>query len=94
MFHRPGECDLTVNVDFAFLKEVVSDLHMPPLIPITDPSVLDRGPVLRANFPTQMGTEVRFSGLKSQVSPERTDEIEKAAQWLTDQRVRGISIRC
>lgn len=28
MFQRPGECDLTVNVDFAYLKEAVADLGM------------------------------------------------------------------
>ena len=26
VFHRPGDCDLTVNVDFAYLKEAMSDL--------------------------------------------------------------------
>lgn len=26
VFHRPGECDLTTNVDFAYLKEAMSDL--------------------------------------------------------------------
>lgn len=26
VFHRPGECDLTVNVDFAYLKEATADL--------------------------------------------------------------------
>jgi NADH dehydrogenase [ubiquinone] 1 alpha subcomplex assembly factor 7 len=26
VFHRPGECDLTTNVDFAFLKEAMGDL--------------------------------------------------------------------
>ena len=30
VFHQPGECDLTTNVDFAFLKEAVSDLRMYP----------------------------------------------------------------
>ena len=25
MFHRPGECDVTANVDFALLKEVLAD---------------------------------------------------------------------
>ena len=24
VFHLPGECDLTVNVDFAYLKEALS----------------------------------------------------------------------
>jgi len=26
VFHRPGECDLTANVDFAYLKEAVTGL--------------------------------------------------------------------
>lgn len=26
VFHRPGECDLTTNVDFAFLREAMGDL--------------------------------------------------------------------
>lgn len=26
VFHRPGECDLTANVDFAYLKESLADL--------------------------------------------------------------------
>jgi len=26
VFHKPGECDLTANVDFAYIKEAVSEL--------------------------------------------------------------------
>jgi hypothetical protein len=26
VFNRPGECDLTANVDFAYLKEAMGDL--------------------------------------------------------------------
>ncbi len=26
VFHRPGECDLTVNVDFSYLAEAAADL--------------------------------------------------------------------
>lgn len=26
VFHRPGECDLTADVDFGYLKEAVADL--------------------------------------------------------------------
>jgi hypothetical protein len=33
VFHQPGECDLTANVDFAFLKEAVSDLREHPFFP-------------------------------------------------------------
>lgn len=29
VFHRPGECDVTANVDFGLLKEVLSDLGRP-----------------------------------------------------------------
>ena len=25
VFHQPGKCDLTVNVDFAYLKEAMPD---------------------------------------------------------------------
>lgn len=28
VFHRPGECDLTANVDFAYLIEAVTDIGM------------------------------------------------------------------
>lgn len=30
VFHRPGECDLTVNVDFAYLKEALADVGVCP----------------------------------------------------------------
>lgn len=26
VFHRPGECDLTANVDFSYLAEAAADL--------------------------------------------------------------------
>ena len=26
IFHRPGECDITANVDFAFMKESMHDI--------------------------------------------------------------------
>lgn len=28
VFERPGECDLTTNVDFAYLKDAIADLGM------------------------------------------------------------------
>jgi len=72
VFYQPGECDLTVNVDFAFLKEAVSD------------SLLTHGPISQACFLTRMGIDARVGALKSQASPERAVEIEKAAKRLTD----------
>ena len=91
MFHQPGDCDLTVNVDFAFLKEAVSDLRMylsssSSRIFLLDnrSSVLTHGPISQADFLNRMGVGVRVKTLKSQASPERADEIEKAAKRLTD----------
>jgi len=72
MFYQPGECDLTANVDFAFLKEAVSD------------SILTHGPISQADFLTKMGIDVRVEALKSQAPSERANEIEKAAKRLTD----------
>jgi NADH dehydrogenase [ubiquinone] 1 alpha subcomplex assembly factor 7 len=91
VFHQPGECDLTTNVDFAFLKEAVSDsrtcLSLPShgfLSSDNPPSVLTHGPISQADFLTRMGIDVRVEALKAQASPERADEIEKAAKRLTD----------
>ncbi|KAF9648679.1 DUF185-domain-containing protein [Thelephora ganbajun] len=72
VFYQPGECDLTANVDFAFLKEAVSDL------------LLTHGPISQADFLTRMGIDVRVETLKSQAPPERANVIEKAAKRLTD----------
>jgi len=92
VFYQPGECDLTANVDFALLKEAVSELRVyPPLFPLTDlppliclSSVLAHGPISQADFLTRMGIDVRVEALKSQAPTERADEIEKAAKRLTD----------
>ncbi|KII85108.1 hypothetical protein PLICRDRAFT_116521 [Plicaturopsis crispa FD-325 SS-3] len=71
VFHRPGECDLTVNVDFAYLKEAVA--------------VSAHGPILQASFLDRMGMRHRVDALKrSAHSEERKKDIEKAAQRLTD----------
>ena len=40
--------------------------------------------MLQANFLGRMGIDVRVEALKSQASPERADEIERAAKRLTD----------
>lgn len=90
MFHQPGECDLTANVDFAFLREAVSDLGVFPLPSRKSCSshsllsVLTHGPISQADFLTRMGVDVRVEALKSKSSSERANEIEKAAKRLTD----------
>ena len=45
---------------------------------------LTHGPISQADFLTRMGIDVRVEALKTQASPERGSEIEKAARRLTD----------
>ncbi|KAI0749705.1 S-adenosyl-L-methionine-dependent methyltransferase [Daedaleopsis nitida] len=73
VFHRPGECDLTVNVDFAYLREAAADLaaHL--------------GPVSQATFLQRMGLQARVSALKAAATDEeRRKQIEQAANRLVD----------
>ncbi|OSX57637.1 hypothetical protein POSPLADRAFT_1155864 [Postia placenta MAD-698-R-SB12] len=73
VFHRPGECDLTVNVDFAYLKEAVRDIALP------------LGPLSQAAFLTRMGLQARVEALKKASSDaERKADIERAARRLVD----------
>ena len=81
---------MTVNVDFAFLKEAVSKSRMYPVCsrgsssPDSTLPVLTHGPMSQADFLTRMGIDVRVEALRSRASPERADEIERAAKRLTD----------
>ncbi|EIN09977.1 DUF185-domain-containing protein [Punctularia strigosozonata HHB-11173 SS5] len=78
VFHRPGECDLTVNVDFAYLKEALADAG------------LAHGPLPQHAFLKRMGINMRVEQLKrSAKSEERKAEIEKAARRLIDQSGMG-----
>ncbi|KAH9831576.1 DUF185-domain-containing protein [Rhodofomes roseus] len=78
VFHRPGECDLTVNVDFAYLSEALAGLATP------------LGPVTQGTFLTRMGLAARVEALKkSAQSEERAAEIEKAAKRLVDSTGMG-----
>lgn len=73
VFHRPGECDLTANVDFAYLKEAFAGLATP------------HGPLPQSIFLTRMGMQARVEALKhSAKEEERKDSIEKAAGRLVD----------
>ncbi|CCL99309.1 uncharacterized protein FIBRA_01325 [Fibroporia radiculosa] len=82
VFHRPGECDLTTNVDFAYLKEATADL------------ALSLGPLSQAAFLTRMGLPSRVEALKkSASSQERGDAIEKAAQRLVDPTRMGAEYK-
>ncbi|KAI0687721.1 S-adenosyl-L-methionine-dependent methyltransferase [Cytidiella melzeri] len=73
VFHRPGECDLTTNVDFAYLKDAVLDLAIP------------LGPLPQGTFLTRMGLQLRVEALKKAAkNEERKLSIEKAANRLVD----------
>ncbi|KAL0067922.1 hypothetical protein AAF712_005091 [Marasmius tenuissimus] len=71
-FHRPGECDLTANVDFAYLREA-----MRALVPVYKP--LSQGHFLQA-----MGLKERLFKLleKNRGDPEKAKRIEEAALRL------------
>ncbi|KAJ3714122.1 S-adenosyl-L-methionine-dependent methyltransferase [Lentinula raphanica] len=87
IFHRPGECDLTANVDFAYLKESMQDL-----VPVY-------GPVTQKMFLSQMGLMVRLERLlqSSQGDQDKQDRIYEGAQRLINRQmgeeysVMGIS---
>lgn len=77
-FSIPGECDLTVNVDFAYLKEAASD------------AAQALGPIPQADFLTGMGLEQRVEVLaRAAQSEERADSIRQAARRLVDRSSMG-----
>lgn len=79
VFHRPGECDLTVNVDFAYLKEALADLATP------------HGPIPQATFLERMGLQLRVDTLKKAATDEkRREDIERSAKRLVDRTGMGI----
>ncbi|KAF8968058.1 S-adenosyl-L-methionine-dependent methyltransferase [Flammula alnicola] len=73
VFHEPGNCDLTANVDFAYLKEAMGDL------------VTTHGPMPQGTFLKEMGLPLRLQGLlKTAKTEERREEIRGAAVRLVD----------
>lgn len=93
-FHRPGECDLTVNVDFAYLKDATTDLgtsiaylfpaYLVSSVPCAT-AVTHHGPLSQAMFLHRMGLQARLDALKaSSTNDERKQDLEQAAKRLTD----------
>lgn len=73
VFHRPGECDLTTNVDFAFLREAMEDL------------VTTHGPIPQSTFLERMGLRLRVDALvRNSKTDERRPAIWDAAKRLVD----------
>ncbi|KAF9048562.1 S-adenosyl-L-methionine-dependent methyltransferase [Panaeolus papilionaceus] len=73
VFHEPGNCDLTANVDFAYLKESMSDL------------VNCYGPLSQKAFLERMGIQLRLQSLmKSATTDARREQIAEGAKRLVD----------
>ncbi|PPQ69180.1 hypothetical protein CVT24_000028 [Panaeolus cyanescens] len=73
VFHQPGNCDLTANVDFAYLKESMSDL------------VNCYGPVTQKTFLERMGIQLRLQSLlKTATTDARREQILDGAKRLVD----------
>jgi NADH dehydrogenase [ubiquinone] 1 alpha subcomplex assembly factor 7 len=94
VFHEPGNCDLTANVDFAYLKEATNDLGMLVVLPtvfictaiIHEITIVTTyGPISQGVFLERMGLELRLQSLlKSAGSENQRKEIREAAARLVD----------
>ncbi|KAI0322135.1 S-adenosyl-L-methionine-dependent methyltransferase [Amylostereum chailletii] len=72
-FHLPGKCDLTVNVDFAYLKEAMAG------------TAAVHGPLDQHTFLKRMGLDTRVKGLtEAAKDPVRKETIRNAAERLVD----------
>jgi len=77
-FDRPGQADLTANVDFAYLAEALNGVATP------------HGPLSQHDFLFRMGILLRVGALQhAAASPERADAISKAAARLVDSAGMG-----
>ncbi|CAE6460773.1 unnamed protein product [Rhizoctonia solani] len=74
VFHQPGLCDLTANVDFAYLKEAFKST------PTTA-----HGPITQHAFLTKMGAPIRLHRLLQGAKDDETRErLRKGAARLMD----------
>ncbi|KAI0029274.1 S-adenosyl-L-methionine-dependent methyltransferase, partial [Vararia minispora EC-137] len=71
-FYLPGQCDLTVNVDFTYLSEALAG------------TATRHGPLTQHDFLTRMGMHLRVKKLQDAARPERRKSIEDAANRLVD----------
>ncbi|KAG2017723.1 hypothetical protein CC2G_007209 [Coprinopsis cinerea AmutBmut pab1-1] len=82
VFHRPGECDITANVDFAYLKEAMTGLIEP------------HGPITQADFLERMALQTRVEALvRNASSEERKKVILDAANRLVDRSGMGTQYK-
>ncbi|EJD48879.1 DUF185-domain-containing protein [Auricularia subglabra TFB-10046 SS5] len=80
VFHRPGETDLTANVDFAFLKEAAAET-----------GVSAHGPISQAEFLKRMGLDALLARSLSQITDADVQaRVMKAAGRLVDTGPTGM----
>ncbi|KAF8896131.1 S-adenosyl-L-methionine-dependent methyltransferase [Infundibulicybe gibba] len=93
VFHLPGECDLTANVDFAFLKESLLALvcsTLPACSLMNTFTGTTYGPISQADFLERMGLHMRADALvRSAKMDERRGAIVDAARRLVDRTGMG-----
>ncbi|KAF5326818.1 hypothetical protein D9619_004457 [Psilocybe cf. subviscida] len=78
VFHEPGNCDITANVDFAYLKESMTDL------------VATHGPMSQQSFLEGLGLQLRVEALvRNAASDEQREQIRGAVKRLTDPNGMG-----
>ncbi|GAB1523027.1 CCR4-NOT core subunit cdc39 [Rhizoctonia solani] len=74
VFHQPGFCDLTANVDFAYLKEALKFT-----------STTSHGPITQHAFLAKMGAPIRLHRLLQGAKDDETRErLKKGAARLID----------
>lgn len=82
VFDQPGDCDLTANVDFAYLREAVEDL------------VTVHGPIPQHMFLEKMGLQLRLDSLVRAAKAEaRKNAIRDAAERLVDKSGMGTEYK-
>ncbi|KAJ7707317.1 S-adenosyl-L-methionine-dependent methyltransferase [Mycena rosella] len=72
VFHAPGECDLTANVDFTYLAESVADL------------VPTHGPIPQSAFLEGMGLQMRLDAAVSRSTSDEANAVREAGRRLVD----------
>ncbi|KAF7976607.1 hypothetical protein HWV62_6108 [Athelia sp. TMB] len=79
---RAGECDLTANVDFAYLREALAGL------------ATAHGPLPQRAFLARMGLRARLDALvRAAPTPARARDIEAAAARLVDAEGMGVEYK-
>lgn len=102
MFDQPGDCDLTANVDFAYLREAVEDLGWSGCLPLTahlQPlicqfTVTVHGPIPQYIFLEKMGLQLRLDSLVRAAKAEaRKTSIRDAAERLVNKSGMGTEYK-